>query len=75
MLCMCVYELLEFMSLSMSPIGVTFPEYVEVIGPSPLQSILGRLKSPTSMIGEDLGVMAREFRRYGRGPLADPGRL
>ena len=59
----------------MPHIRVTFPEPVEGVGPSLLQSILGRLKSPSSMIGGDCGVMAREFRRCVRGPLVGPGGL
>ena len=46
-----VYE-----SLTMSHIRVTFPEPVGGVGPSLLQSILGRLKSPSSMIGGGGGL-------------------
>ena len=44
-------------------------------GPSLLQLMLGRLKSPTSTTGEDLGVVAREFLKYVRDLQLDPGGL
>ena len=50
-------------SLTISHIRVVFAELTVGVGLSLLQSILGRLKSPTSTTGEDLGVIARELRR------------